>query len=76
VVLAVAVRCALADRRNFHKVAKWTKEGQHIKEMLFAGDDLEKAKRIFERFIKKRAEVETYDQATKSVSREWPSSRD
>jgi hypothetical protein len=26
-----------ADQRNFYKDEKWTKDGQHIEEMLFAG---------------------------------------
>ena len=44
---------AVADRRNFYKVGKWTRDGQRIKEMLFAGNSLAKAQRIFERFIQK-----------------------
>jgi hypothetical protein len=43
-----------ADRRNFYKVEKWSKDGQRIEELLFAGNSLEKAQRIFERFITKR----------------------
>jgi hypothetical protein len=26
-----------ADRRNFYKVEKWSRDGQRIEEMLFAG---------------------------------------
>ena len=47
-----AWRCG--DRRNFYKVEKWSRDGQHVEEMLFAGNSLDKAKRIFERFIEKR----------------------
>jgi hypothetical protein len=39
-----------ADRRNFYKVEKWTRDGQRVEEMLFAGNSLSKAQRIFERF--------------------------
>ena len=43
-----------ADRRNFYKVEKWSRDGQRVNEMLFAGNSLAKAQRIFERFIKRR----------------------
>ena len=36
-----------ADDRNFYKVEKWTKDGLHITELLYAGNDLEKAREIF-----------------------------
>jgi len=43
-----------ADRRNFYKVEKWSRDGQRIEEMLFAGNSIAKAQRIFERFIQRR----------------------
>jgi hypothetical protein len=36
----------LADMRNFYKVEKWSKDGLHVEEMLFAGNSLDEAKRI------------------------------
>ena len=57
-----------ADRRNFYKVEKWSKDGRRIEEMLFAGNSLDKARRIFERFITKRL---TIRQRTR-VLQEWP----
>lgn len=36
-----------ADRRNFYKVERWTKDGLHVSELLYAGNDLEKARAIF-----------------------------
>ena len=42
-----------ADRRNFYKVEKWSRDRQRVEEMLFAGNSLAKAQRVFERFIKK-----------------------
>jgi hypothetical protein len=43
-----------ADSRNFYKVEKWSKDGQRIEEkMLFAGNSLAKAQRIFEHFVTK-----------------------
>ena len=35
----------IADHRNFYKVEKWTKDGQRVVEMLFAGSSLDKAGR-------------------------------
>jgi hypothetical protein len=32
-----------ADRRNFYKVERWSRDGQHIEDMLFAGSSLDKA---------------------------------
>ena len=43
-----------ADRRNFYKVEKWSRDGQRVEEMLFAGNSLAKAQRVFERFTKRR----------------------
>jgi hypothetical protein len=43
-----------ADRRNFYKVEKWSRDGQRIAEMVFAGSSLDKACRIFERMTKHR----------------------
>ena len=43
-----------ADQRNFYKVEKWSRVGQRVNEMLFAGNSLAKAQRIFERFIQRR----------------------
>ena len=37
-----------ADRRNFYKVERWTKDGGlHVSELLYAGNDLEKDREIF-----------------------------
>ena len=36
----------LADDRNFYKVEKWTKDGAKIERMLYAGNDLERAREI------------------------------
>jgi hypothetical protein len=40
-----------ADRRNFDKVEKWSRDGRRVQQLLFAGNSLGKAQRIFERFI-------------------------
>jgi hypothetical protein len=38
-----------ADRRNFYKVEKWSRDGLRVELMLYAGNNLDKARRIFER---------------------------
>ena len=37
-----------ADERNFYKVERWTKDGLHITDLLYAGNDVEKARGIFD----------------------------
>jgi hypothetical protein len=36
-----------ADQRNFYKVEKWSRDGLHIEEMLYAGSNLDRARAIF-----------------------------
>jgi hypothetical protein len=36
-----------ADDRNFYKVEKWTKDGTKIEHLLYAGNNLEKARKLF-----------------------------
>jgi hypothetical protein len=43
-----------ADRRNFYKVEKWSQDGLRIELVLYAGNSLDKARRIFERTVKHR----------------------
>jgi hypothetical protein len=62
-----------ADRRNFYKVEKWSRDGQRVEELLFAGNSLGKAQHIFESFIKRagpRSRL-TIRQRTR-VLQEWP----
>ena len=42
-----------ADRRNFYKVEKWSRDGLRVELMLYAGSSLDKARRIFERATKR-----------------------
>ena len=37
----------LADEYNFYKVEKWTREGAKVDRLLYAGNNLERARRIF-----------------------------
>ena len=53
-----------ADRRNFYKVEKFSRDGQHVNEMLFAGNSLARAQRL--RAINPEAtEIEADNPATK-----------
>ena len=44
----------LADDRNFYKVERWTKDGLHIDDLLYAGNNLERAREIFTAATKTR----------------------
>ncbi len=46
-----------ADDRNFYKVEKWTKDGAKVERMLYAGNNLEKARDIFAKAIKHRPRI-------------------
>jgi hypothetical protein len=43
-----------ADDRNFYKVERWSKDGLHVIDLLYAGNDLEKAREIFDAAKKSR----------------------
>jgi hypothetical protein len=61
-----------ADRRDFYKVEKWSRDRQRVLELLFAGNSLEKAQRIFERFITKRPRARLTIRQRTRVLQEWP----
>jgi hypothetical protein len=46
-----------ADRRNFYKVERWSKDDMRVVELLYAGNNLDKARHIFERAIKHRPRI-------------------
>jgi len=61
-----------ADERNFYKVEQWTRDGQHIDRLLFAGNNLDQAKAKFAAFAKKRPRARfTLRQRTRLLD-EWP----
>lgn len=43
-----------ADDRNFFKVELWDKAELRIERMLYAGDDIHKARQTFDDFVRKR----------------------
>ena len=61
-----------ADRRNFYKVEKWSRDGLRVELMLYAGNDLDKARRIFERTIKHRPRIRLTIRQRMRVLDEWP----
>jgi hypothetical protein len=61
-----------ADRRNFYKVEQWSREGQRVVDLVFAGTSLDKAKRIFDRMIKRRPRIKLTLRQRTPVLRQWP----
>jgi hypothetical protein len=51
-----------ADRRNFYKVEQWSRDGQRVLDLVFAGSSLDKARRIFERITKHRPRTRVLQQ--------------
>ena len=46
-----------ADKRNFFKVEKWTRDGTKVDSLLYAGNSLEKASGLFAKAIKHRPRI-------------------
>ena len=61
-----------ADARNFYKVERWTKDGLHVAGMLYAGNDLERARSIFAAGIKRRPRARLTIRQRSRVLWKWP----
>jgi hypothetical protein len=61
-----------ADRRNFYKVEQWSKDGQRVIDLAFAGSNLDKARRIFERMTKHRPRIRLTIRQRTRVLEQWP----
>ena len=61
-----------ADRRNFYKVEKWSRDGQRVVDMLFAGSNLDKARRIFDRMTKRQPRIKLTLRQRTRVLQQWP----
>jgi hypothetical protein len=61
-----------ADDRNFYKVEKWTKDGTQVDRMLYAGNNLEKAREIFAEAIKHRPRIRLTISRRTCVLWQWP----
>jgi hypothetical protein len=62
----------LADERNFYKVEKWTKGGGKVDRLLYAGNDLDKAREIFTAAIKHRPRIRLTIRQRTRVLQQWP----
>jgi hypothetical protein len=62
----------VADHRNFYKVEKWSRGGERVTELLFAGSSLDKAKRVFDRWAKHRPRIRMTIRQRTRVLYEWP----
>jgi hypothetical protein len=61
-----------ADRRNFYKVEKWSRDGLRVQLMLYAGNNLDKARRMFESTVKRRPRIRLTIRQRIRVLDEWP----
>jgi hypothetical protein len=61
-----------ADDRNFYKVEKWTKDGTKVERLLYAGNNLEKAQRLFAGAIKHRPRIRLTIRQRTRVLDQWP----
>ena len=61
-----------ADDRNFYKVEKWTKDGAKIDRLLYAGNNLEKARKLFADAIKHRPRIRLTIRQRPRVLFQWP----
>jgi hypothetical protein len=62
----------IANHRNFYKVEKWSRDGERVTELLFAGSSLDKAKRVFDRWAKHRPRISMTIRQRTRVLDEWP----
>ncbi len=61
-----------ADDRNFYKVEKWTKDNTKIERMLYAGNNLDKARDTFATAIKHRPGIRLTIRQRTRVLDQWP----
>ena len=61
-----------ADDRNFYKVEKWSKDGLHVEAMIYAGNNLDKARTLFADAIKLRPRIRLTIRQRTRVLFQWP----
>jgi hypothetical protein len=61
-----------ADDRNFYKVEKWTKDGAKIERLLYAGNNLDKARELFAEAVKHRPRMRLTIRQRTRVLEQWP----
>jgi hypothetical protein len=62
----------LADDRNYYKVEKWTKDGAKVDRLLYAGNNLDKARELFQQAIKHRPRIRLTIRPRTRVLEQWP----
>ena len=60
------------DDRNFYKLEKWTKDGSKVDRLLYAGNNLDKARLLFQAAIKHRPRIRLTIRQRMRVVRQWP----
>lgn len=60
------------DDRNLFKVEKWTKDGMKVDQLLYAGNNLEKARKLLADAIKHRPRIRLTIRQGTHVLEEWP----
>jgi hypothetical protein len=61
-----------ADDRNFYKLEKWTKDGTKIERLLYAGNNLDKARELFAEAIRHRPRIRLTIRQRTRVLEQWP----
>jgi hypothetical protein len=61
-----------ADERNFYKVEKWTRDGMQVDRLLYAGNNLTKARDIFAEAVKHRPRIRLTIRQRTRVLQQWP----
>jgi hypothetical protein len=61
-----------ADGRNFYKVEKWTKDDMQIDRLLYAGNNLTKARKIFAKAVNHRPRIRLTIRQRIRVLDQWP----
>jgi hypothetical protein len=61
------------NERNFYKVEKWTQDGSKVDRLLYAGNNLDKAREIFAKAIKHRPRIRLTIRQRTRVLQEWRS---
>jgi hypothetical protein len=64
--------CSRLARYFFKDVEKWTKDGMHVDRLLYAGNNLDKARDIFAQAVKRRPRIRLTIRQGIRVLQQWP----
>jgi hypothetical protein len=62
----------VADVRNFYKVEKWTRDDTKVDRLLYAGNNLDKARDVFTKAIKHRPRIRLTIRRGTRLLDQWP----